>query len=245
MKLHSAIGLLLVTLSCVVEALNPEIKALFKDFAYMDMEDNNFREAFGNAAAEMTPEKIWNWNSTYGYKDDEDRLPEHDVINMTLDMYNRIRNNEGPESKEIWFLAVVTPKYPELHHSRSTMFNMRYLAEMYQGRYRFAIMLQETWAGWNLIQMTDTYALPNIWLIVPDGNNDHDMYEMLPLMTDIEGFVRFIENKDNGLEKMTYMKYKMPAELGHYEFVYRNWYRWWRHEWMREEEKARSFLMEN
>jgi len=44
---------------------------------------------------------------------------------------------------------------------------------------------------------------------------------------------------------MTYAKYKMPAELGHYEFVYKNWYRWWRHHWMAYEEYARAWLMEN
>lgn len=51
---------------------------------------------------------IFNWNSTYAYKDDEDRLPEHDMVNMTLELYNKIYRNEGPEADEIWLFAITT-----------------------------------------------------------------------------------------------------------------------------------------
>lgn len=73
--------------------------------------------------------------------------------------------------------------------SQEMIFNLRYLAEMYQGRFRFANVLQETWDGWNLIQLTNTMVLPNLFMIIPDGEGGHDMFEFMPLFTDIRGIV--------------------------------------------------------
>lgn len=136
---------------------------------------------------EMTNQKVFNWNSTFAYKDDEDRLPEHDVVNMTFRLWDDILYNRIPESKDIWFLCVTTST-SQRTDSRMAMTNMRFLAEMYQGRYRFANVLQELWAGWNVIQMTDTFILPNCWTITPDDDGGHTMHEIIPMSLDITGF---------------------------------------------------------
>jgi len=105
------------------------------------------------------------------------------------------------------------------------MTNMRFLAEMFQGRYRFANVLQETWPGWNVIQMTDTFILPNCWTITPDDDGGHTMHEIIPMSLGITGFKSMLENENNGRDLMTYKTYPMMSRFSYYSMQYMNFFR--------------------
>mmetsp|Transcript_29393 Transcript_29393/g.34484 ORF Transcript_29393/g.34484 Transcript_29393/m.34484 type:complete len:125 (+) Transcript_29393:298-672(+) len=117
---------------------------------------------------------------------------------MTMSLWNKIRYNEGPESEKTWFMAIITDTYPEMPHSRGVMCAMRYLAEMYQGKYRFAAVIPDTVDGWHVLQMTQTFIYPGVYIIEPDGQGGHDMIESMPLFISVEGFASWLENIENG-----------------------------------------------
>ena len=122
------------------------------------------------------------------------------------------------------------------------MTNMRFLAEMFQGRYRFANVLQETWPGWNVIQMTDTFILPNCWTITPDDDGGHTMHEIIPMSLDITGFKAMLENENNGRELMTYMTYPMMSRFSYYPMLYMNFFRQHYDTYAKYEKKFQAWL---
>ena len=103
-------------------------------------------------------------------------------------------------------------------------------------------MLQETWEGWNVIQMTDTFILPNCWTITPDEDGGHTMHEIIPMATDINGFRRMLENEDNGREDMTYTTYPMMSRFEYYGMMYMNYFRLVYDDYSKYEKAFQEFL---
>ena len=92
--------------------------------------------------------------------DEPERLPEHDMIEMTKDLYREMFN--GPEPpKDRWFFVFTRKKRTQVQFwMTSYMVNMcRMLADEYKGSVRFAYI--NTTKEKNLKETFDTLVLPN------------------------------------------------------------------------------------
>ena len=98
---------------------------------------------------------------------DEDRLPEHDCIEMTEKMYSEIFNGAEP-AKDIWYISFIKKRRSQDHFWMSSFIvNLqRILADEYQGKVRFAFI--DAMANEKLKETFGVRTLPQQFLYV-DG----------------------------------------------------------------------------
>ena len=111
-------------------------------------------------------------------KGDEDRLPEHDVIEMTEDLYRELFF--GPEPTKTKWLITFIKKRRSMEHLWMCQYVvniMRILADEYQGKVRFAYIV--TSKQEKLKEIYDVKTLPNTFLIEDGIAYEQNMLQVL------------------------------------------------------------------
>ena len=79
------------------------------------------------------------WFNGENERDDEDRPPERDVVEMTEELYKDTFFNPDKPNNVTWVFAVINPHTRDLfYYSDVTMMTFRVLAELMEGKVRFA-----------------------------------------------------------------------------------------------------------
>ena len=163
-------------------------------------------------------------------KGDEGRLPEHDVIEMTEELYRE--TFFGPNPTKVRWLLVFTKKRRSQQHlwmNQYVVNVMRILADEYQGEVRFAIVTNRRQE--KLREMFDVMTLPNVFLI-----EDGTVYEMEMLRILYNNIYQFIEPGERR-DKQVYQSFPLPRVMTEPELKLKYVYNWVMKKWHREHYK--------
>ena len=119
------------------------------------------------------------WFNGENERDDEDRPPERDVVELTEELYKDIFFNPAKPNNVTWVFAVLSPHQREqFWYSDVTMMTFRVLAELMEGKVRFAWIDRnsEAYKPMQMIYGWNVYPIP--FFITPDGKGGHLVEEL-------------------------------------------------------------------
>ena len=104
------------------------------------------------------------------YEGDEDRTPETDVIELTTEKYREIFHGDGPKPTVPWYINFIVKNrtQPHFSHSSHAVNTMRFLADQYEGKVRFAYVDCHNNLNEFLKESYYLVSLPNAFLITPE-----------------------------------------------------------------------------
>ena len=164
------------------------------------------------------------WNE----QDDEGRLPEHDVVEMDVQMYKDLFF--GPEpTKDTWYVTFIKKRRSQdnFFMCQYAVNVMRILADELQGKVRFAYI--NTPRNEVLKEIFDVKTLP-FQILIKDGQ----VYEQSILQILYNNIYRFIDGEYDGGEYM-YDTYPVPRVISEpelklkyvYNWIFRQWFDVW------------------
>jgi len=139
-----------------------------------------------------------------------------------MQSYNEIFFGPVPNKKR-WLIINLSKADNSFLHSRLSMSILRIMAEERKDTdWRFGVWYAEEGDGYEFMMLSDTYAIPNAFIVEPDENGVNWLKEGPGLMTQYEGLIRWIDDEDGiWREKFEYRPPRaMPKRLwGFQEFL--------------------------
>ena len=152
------------------------------------------------------------WFNGENERDDEDRPPERDVVELTEELYKDIFFNPAKPNNVTWVFAVLSPHHrDQFWYSDVTMMTFRVLAELMEGKVRFAWMDRnsEAYKPMQMIYGWNVYPIP--FFITPDGKGGHLVEEMRMFMFQISTWLEAFYDKQDIRKDMFDKSFPIPA----------------------------------